>query len=413
MNKFPLRNVRILDLTQVIAGPVSTRLLSHMGAQVIKVETPWGRSLAAGTGVEGKRPDSKPYDLVPNFNEVNRAKLGMTMNLQNEEGRVLFKKLVSLCDVVIENYSPRVMPNLGLDYDELRKIKPDIIMVSMPAFGSIGPWANFIAFGPGTDALSGVCEITGYEDGPPMKPGNYYADQNGAFHTAYGVLLALWHRRRTGQGQRIESPLRDGLISIIGEKFLEYQLTGRVPTRIGYHHSSMAPHNVYPCQGEDKWVTIAIGSDEEWQSLCRVLGRADLASDERYRGVLGRQKHEKELDNAISEWTKQRSNYEAMNSLQESGVSAGAALTAPEMVEDPHYKERDSFDYTDHPDAGMARHSGLAWKMSRAPMNTGVPAPQFAQDVDWVLKEVLALPQDEIDVLLADKTVVMEPQVRG
>ena len=412
MSPFPLQNVRVLDLTQAVAGPVCTRLMAHLGAQVIKIESPWGRGLVRGVGVPGKRPDSKPYNLVPNFNELGRGKLGMTLNLQTEGGKDLFRKLLRIADVVVDNYSPRVMPNLGLDYESLRKIKPDIIMVSMPAFGSTGPWANFIAFGPGTDALSGVCEITGYEDGPPLKPGNFYADQNGGFHTVLAIMLALWHRKNTGQGQRIESTLRDGLVSVIGEKFLEYQLTGRVPTRMGNRHPTMAPHNVYPCQGEDKWVTIGIGTDEEWQALCRVMGRSDLASDARYRDVLGRRRHEKELDAAITEWTQQRSHYEAMNSLQAAGVSAGAALTAPEIVEDPHYKERDAFDYTDHPDAGRARHSGIAWKMTRAPMNTGVPAPQFAQHLDWVLQEVLALPQGEIDALRDSKVVVWEPQAR-
>ena len=413
-NPFPLHNVRILDLTQGIAGPVGNRLLAHLGSQVIKLEPPWGRALARGAATGSANPDAKSYNMVPNFNEVNRGgKLSVPVNLSTSEGRELMLELVRISDVVIENYSPRVMGNLGLSYEELRRVKPDIILVSMPAFGGEGPWRDFISLGPGVDAMSGMSEMTGYEDGPPLKAGNFYADQNGGFHAVCALLLALMYRRRTGQGQHLESPLRSGLISVLGEKFLEYQLTGRVPTRMGNRHSIMAPQNVYPCQGEDSWVAISIGSDGEWQALCQAMGQVDLARDDRYKDAPGRKKYEKELDTAISEWTRQRTHYEVMHILQAVGVKAGASLKSTEMIADPHFQARDSFDYTDHPDAGLFRHSGLAWKMSRAPMQLGVPAPRYAEHLDWMMNELLVLSEEESGELRDKHVVVYDPEERG
>ncbi|MCH8088025.1 MAG: CoA transferase, partial [Chloroflexi bacterium] len=177
----PLHHVRVVDLTNVIAGPVATRVLGQLGAQVIKVELPWGRAIGniALHTQESNHP--RPYNAVATFNEVNRAKLSIAIDLGHKNGKRLFLELVGLSDVVIENYSPRVMGNLGFPYQELVKVRPDLIMISMPALGDPGPWSNYISFGPGTEALAGLCDITGYQGGPPLKPGNFYADQNAAF----------------------------------------------------------------------------------------------------------------------------------------------------------------------------------------------------------------------------------------
>ena len=158
-------------------------------------------------------------------------------------------------------------PTLGLTYEHLRTLRPDLIMVAMPALGRPGPWSDYISFGPGTEGLGGMCHVTGYEDGPPSKPGNFYSDQTSAFHVATAIMSAIWKRRRTGQGKRLEIVLRDVTMAVIGEKFLEYQLTGRGPGRVGNRHHGMAPHNVYQCKGEDAWVVIAVASDEEFAKL--------------------------------------------------------------------------------------------------------------------------------------------------
>ena len=193
MARTALDSVRIADLTNVIAGPVSTRMLAQLGAEVIKVELPWGRAIGNIT-MHASGSGDRPYNQVTSFNEVNRAKKSIAIDLTHEEGRETFKEIVGISDIVIQNYSPRVMHNLGLDYDNLVSIKPDIIMVSMPALGLEGPWSQYISFGPGTDALSGLSSVTGYRDGPPHKPGNFYADHNSAFHVAAGIMSSLYRR---------------------------------------------------------------------------------------------------------------------------------------------------------------------------------------------------------------------------
>ena len=283
----PLTGVRVLDLTNVIAGPVATRVLGNLGAEIIKIELPWGRSVGNMAIFTSDKSVERPYNKNAGFNEVNRAKRSISLDLADPRGKALFECLVSISDVVIENYSPRVMPNLGLTYSHLRTLRPDLIMVAMPALGSPGPWSNHISFGPGTEGLGGMCHVTGYQDGPPSKPGNFYSDQTSAFHVATAIMAAIWKRRRTGQGKQIEIVLRDVTMAVIGEYFLEYQLTGRSPTRIGNRHPSMAPHNVYRCKGDDAWVVIAVASDAEFDSLCDATGNAHWKTGDRFSTMSG------------------------------------------------------------------------------------------------------------------------------
>ncbi len=408
----PLSHVRVVDLTNVIAGPVATRVLGQLGAQVIKVEQPWGRAIgniSMHTDTDGQ---PRGYNTVASFNEVNRAKLSIGINLAHEGGKQLFRNLVSVSDVVIDNYSPRVMGNLGLDYDRLRELRPDLIMVSMPALGGTGPWANHISFGPGTDALGGLSDVTGYEGGPPHKPGNFYADPNSAFHVATGIMAALRQRHRTGRGQHIEIVLREVTMAVVGEYFLGYQLTGKNPERIGSQHPSMAPHNVYRCKGDDAWVVIAVSSDEEWRRFCAAIGDPDWTGDDRFTTTTGRWHHRAELDALIQTWTEQRTSSEAMGILQGNGVGAGAVLKIPEILDDPHWRESGFIGNTEHPEAGSSRQPGLSWRFSKAKLNTSQRAPLYAEHSDWVLSELLDLPGDEIARLRRENTAPLEPVER-
>lgn len=405
----PLSHVRVVDLTNVIAGPVATRVLAQLGAQVIKVEPPWGRAIGHISLHTDRDGRPRPYNTVASFNEVNRAKLSMAVNLAHEGGKQLFRNLVALSDVVIENYSPRVMGNLGLGFESLQQVRPDLIMVSMPALGTTGPWSNYISFGPGTDALGGISDITGYEGGPPHKPGNFYADPNSAFHVATAILAALRQRHKTGKGQRIEIVLREATMAVIGEHLLGYQLTGKAPDRMGNRHRSMAPHNVYPCKGEDAWVVIAVASDEEWQCLREAVGDPSWARDERFSTAVGRWRHEEEIDACLRAWTEQRTPSEVMTALQRRGVKAGAVFKAPEILEDPHWRQNGFLDRTDHPEAGSYTHPGLSWRFSRASVNTGQRAPLYAEHSDWVLRDLMSLPEGEIAELRQDNTAPLEP----
>ena len=404
----PLSHVRIVDLTNVIAGPVVTRVLGQLGAQVIKVEQPWGRPVT-----QTREPGQpRPYNTAATFNEVNRAKLSISIDLAHTGGKALFQQLVSVSDVVIENFSPRVMGNLDLSYEALREIRPDLIMVSMPAMGGSGPWSSYIAFGPGTDALGGLSDVTGYQWGPPLKPGNFYADQNSAFHVATGIMAALLQRRRTGQGQHMEIVLREATMAIIGEFFLEYQLTGRPPQRIGNHHASMAPHNVYRCKGDDAWAVIAVASDEEWRRFCEAIGDPMWCQEDKYATVMARWHDQGEMDGLIQTWTEQRTHDEVMDTLQRHGVKAGAVLKSPEILEDPHWRARGSIDRTEHPEGGSYIHPGLPWGNYRPPGNLGRPAPLFAEHSDWILRNLLDVGEDEIAQLREEHAAPLEPVER-
>ncbi|MBI4338260.1 MAG: CoA transferase [Chloroflexi bacterium] len=406
---FPLSHVRVIDLTNVIAGPVATRVLGQLGAQVIKVEQPWGRAIGR-VAMHGQQPGhARPYNAIASFNEVNRAKRSVAINLAHENGKGLFYKLVAVSDVLVENYSPRVMGNLGITYAALRKVRPDLVMVSMPAMGASGPWANHICFGPGTDALGGLSDVTGYQGGPPHKPGNFYADHNSAFHVATAVMAALRQRHRTGQGQHIQVVLREATMAVIGEFFLGYQLTGHPPQRMGSHHPAMVPHNVYRCKGDDAWAVIAVASEEEWQCFCKAIGSPPWCCEERFGTFLERWRHQEELDRLIQGWTEQRTPHEVMEVLQGHGVKAGAVLKAPEILENPHWRERGFVDRTEHPEAGSYKHPGLPWKSSRSPANLGQRAPLYAEHREWVLGELLGVGDEEAVQLRAAATTPAEP----
>jgi crotonobetainyl-CoA:carnitine CoA-transferase CaiB-like acyl-CoA transferase len=409
LRKYPLTGIRIVDLTNVIAGPVSTRVLAQHGAEVIKIEVPWGRAIgniAMHTDVPG---EERPYNKVASFNEVNRGKQSIAIDLVHEEGRNLLRELISISDVVIENYSPRVMGNLGLTYDSLVRERPDLIMVSMPALGGDGPWSSYISFGPGTDALGGLSDVTGYQDGPPHKPGNYYADHNSAFHVSTGIMAALSQRRRTGKGQRMEIVLREVTMAVIGEQFLGYQLSGEAPVRMGSRHRDAAPHNVYPCRGDDEWVVIGVESDQEWQRLCDAIGNPDWCQVQRYTTVKGRLANEDELDSKISDWTRTQDKSVVMHDLQHHGVKAGAVMKSPDVLNDPHFQSRNFIDETEHQDAGTNRHPGLPFKLSGSEQKMGLPAPMFAEHRDWILSELLSLEESAITKLNNQNTTPRVP----
>jgi benzylsuccinate CoA-transferase BbsF subunit len=376
------------------------------------VEQPWGRTIGSIAMHGFQTGRARPYNTIANFNEVNRAKLSIAINLAHERGKWLFRRLVSVSDVVIENYSPRVMRNLDLAYESLREVRPDVIMVSMPALGDSGPWTNYTSFGPGTDALAGLSDVTGYQGGPPHKPGNFYADQNAAFHVAVATMAALRQRRRTGRGQRMEVVLREATMAIIGEYFLEYQLTGRAPQRTGNYHPSMAPHNVYRCRGDDAWVAIAVASDEEWRRFRTAVGSPTWCGEDGFATASGRLRRRERLDRLVQGWTEHRTPYEVMHALQRHGVKAGAVLKPPEALEDPHYRERGFIDRTEHPEAGSYVHPGLPWKTSGGPHDLGRRAPLFAEHSDWVLSDLLSLDEDEVVALRQEATAPLEPADR-
>ena len=407
-NPTPLSNIRIADLTNVIAGPVATRILGHMGAEILKVELPWGRAIG-NIAMHGDDGEGRAYNKVSTFNEVNRAKKSIAIDLTHATGKELFKEIVSVSDVVIQNYSPRVMGNLGLAYGDLRAVKPDVIMVSMPALGLEGPWSNYISFGPGTDALGGLSSITGYKDGQPHKPGNFYADHNSGFHVATGIMAALFRRYKTGEGQHLEIVLREATMSVIGEYFIEYQFTGKEPKRIGNDHPVFFPHGIFRCKGDDSWIAISIESDHEWQTLCEVIESAELKNDKNLIEVSSRRLNREKIELEITGWTKSKSNKEAMNLMQTRGIRAGIVAKASDILSDAHVSERKYLDTVEHPDAGEYTSPGLPFKFTKSSTNLGVRAPMFSEHSLPILSDLLARDTSTIDSLIEKGTTPLEP----
>lgn len=401
-------------MTQVYAGPYATRLLADMGAEVIKVESPVRTGRGGPAAQEGGVypdgvPGERPYNRLAYYNELNRNHLAISLDLRSKEGREVFLNLARVSDVLIENFSARVMSNFGLEYAVLSKAKPDTIMLSMPAYGMTGPYRDYVGYGTGIEAMAGLSAMTGYEGGPPLRVGVAYADPNAGLHAAFAVLAALHHRRRTGRGQYIDLSQREALTMLLGEAVVDYSMRGRLLDRMGNAHPSMAPHGCYPCAGQDEWVAIAAGSGDEWHALRRAMGNPGWSRDGRFDDFEGRQRNHKELDKLIGEWTRGRTHYEVMRLLQEAGVRAGAVLGIAEMMEDPHYRARGFFEMVAHPEAGTHPHPGVAWKMGRTPGSIRRPAPCFAEHNEYVFGELLGMSRNELERLQREAVISSAP----
>jgi crotonobetainyl-CoA:carnitine CoA-transferase CaiB-like acyl-CoA transferase len=393
----PLDGVRVIDFTNAVAGPIAGFILADLGADVIKIEAPTARRLhAAGTAPRRDGGDDLSYDRMMTFNELNHGKRGVSLDIALPHGHKLFLELAARSDILIENFAPRVLGNLGIDYEALKAVNPGIIVVSMPAFGHNGPYRDRIAYGPGIDAMSGCSHLTGYADGPPMKPGNFFCDQNAGVHAAFATLAALRHRRETGEGQKVELAMIEGEFQIMGDAYIDFVMNGRERMRAGNDHPRMAPHDAFPCKGEDAWIAIAVENDEQWRSLCAVIGRPDLATDLRFAVEADRHANRADLRDPISRWTGQRSHYAAQAELQAAGVPAGAVLNALELLHDPHVVARHGFEYVDVPNVGSAPYPRVAFTLNETPVPVRGPAPGFGQHNREVFGELLGRSDEQL-----------------
>ena len=407
----PLEGYRFLELTNAVAGPVAGYVLADLGADVIKVEAPNGRTAqqaAPPPAVEGA-PD-RPWNRVPNFNELHRGKRHLSLDLSRPEGRDIFLRLVPLADAVIENFSPRVLGNLKIDYPELREVKPDIILTSMPAFGKTGPYAERASYGPGIDAMSGLSHLTGYPDRGPGKPAQFYCDYHAGLTAAFATMAAIRHRERTGQGQYVELAMLEGEMQLIAPALMDVTMNGRVQSRIGNRHAWLAPQGVYRCAGDDRWVALSVQSDEQWSSLARVIGRPELGNDAAYATAEARRVRHDEIDALIETWTADRSDYEAMHGLQTAGVPAGAVLDMAQILEDPHLRHRESLMWQYHPEGGNFPHTRLAWRSRSGTDGPSGPAPRFGDGNEYAIRDLLGDPPEVVASLMELGVLATEPQ---
>ncbi len=416
MSPLPLAGVRVLALGFYWAGPLNTRLLGDLGAEVIAVEHHLARGgaqpPASMGGPLGNFPDGDPGERPWNrsgvLNQFYRSKLGAVLDLNHPRGKELFLGLIKISDVVQDNYSRRVMPNFGLDYPELREVNPGIIMIRQTGFGSVGPYKEYIAGGCPTGVHGGLAYYSGYHDGEPMRPESCIVDPWAGLHACCAVLAALWQRRRTGQGQLIDSGQCEAVASVLGDRVLGHQMGSNRPPRLGNRHHSMAPHGCYPCRGDDRWIAITVSSNEEWSALCQAMGDPAWTREERFSDQPSRRRHQDEMDRRIGEWTAGHDHIELMNVLQKEGVAAGAVLDQAELMRDPHLRERGYYFEMEHPETGVRSYPRQPWKMSRMPQRK-MRAPGLGEHNRYVFGELLGLSAEEISELEDEKIISDRP----
>lgn len=375
-----LQNIRILDFSWVLAGPYATRLLADFGAEVIKVQP-----LLSS---EADDAFSRGY-----YDTWNRNKLGIMLNLNKPEGVALARRLAGKCDAVVENFAPRVMANRGLDYDNLKKIKSDIIMLSMSVMGQTGPQRDYVGYGPTVQAFSGMTYLTSFPGKLPLGPGFSYADHIAGLYASIALLAALEHRRRTGEGQYIDISEVEAMTGLLGGAVLDYTARGKEPEPAGNNSPLAAPHNVYPCRGENRWCAIAVFTDEEWRGLKRAMGNPSWAEDARFATLAGRRENREELDELIAAWTQERSAEEVMSRLQENGVAAGIVQDAADLARDPQLKARGFF--VNKPEIGKFVDA-TPIRLSQSPAEYKRAAPSQGQDNDYVYGKLLGMSEKEI-----------------
>ncbi len=398
---YPLNGYRVVDFGWVAAGAATGKIFADMGAEVIKVET---RTRLDTTRFSPDNVERSP-ETDPGFHAINRNKLGITVDMTKPEGTELLKKLVRVSDVVLENFAPGVMEKLGLDYESLRREKPDLIMVSMPGLGSWGPHRDAVAYAGTLAALSGLTGMIGYYSGRVMGIHVAYSDFSAATNAAVAVLAALIHRRRAGEGQNIEVAQLEALVSCLGEAVLSYQVTGKNPGTQGNRHPVMAPHNNYRCNGEDSWVSIAVKTEEEWKMLVQAMGTPPSLQAEIFNSREGRLRHLEELDKIITSWTVHYSPDEVTDILQRVGVAACTCMDIGDAFFNPHYQEREDFVTMEHPVTGTDYMPNLAWRMSETSGGVYSPAPMLGQHNEYVLGDILGISKDEIAALKEKKVL--------
>ena len=396
-----LTGVRVADFGWVLAGPYSTMLLSYMGAEVIKIES---RRRVDEQRIAHRAGFSNDYEASSNFLEVNLNKKSVSINLSKPEGAALARRLVAVSDVAIENMRPGVMDRLGLGYPDLVQVKPDLIMVSISGWGASGPLREYTAYAPCFASYGGLANLMGYADDEP-NTGTSAMDARSGTAAAFAVLMALNVRQRTGEGQYIDLASCEALNSLIGDNLVEYAMNQISPKRDGNHDRVMAPHNCYRCAGDDRWISIAVGSEEEWSALCDAMGNPAWSRDAAFSTMEGRHENQDRLDPLIEAWTAGQEPYALMESLQAHGVAAMPSFDAAGVFHNPQLVARESIIEVSHPNLGTRLAVGPPWKMSATPPGISRTAPLLGEHNAYVLGELLGMEQDEIDRLAEEQVV--------
>ena len=417
----PLSGVRVLAQGIVWAGPFATVILADLGAEVIEIESiqhlnptrtnfrhiPDALLEGRGGASYLNRDGSEGFwNRQAWFNYAKRGVKSVTLDLESERGHEIFLDLVRESDAFIENNAADVVDNLKIGYDVLREVNPRLIMVRFPGFGIEGPYADFKGYGANMEAVAGHTALRGYRDSDPSTtPASLHGDPTAGATVAFALQAALFARDRSGEGQLVEISQVEAVTAHLGYAFMDYAMNGRAQGHWGNRHPSMAPHGVFPCAGDDRWIAIAIPSDEAFAALCTKLGRPELAADPRYADAAARYQNQDDLEPLIAELTASHDERELMTELQEAGVPAVALTHQEEVTSDPHHTARGYFRAIEHPEAGTHLYPGPMARFTRTPLDPYAPAPTLGQHNEEILRGVLGLSEADYRGLITDEVI--------
>ena len=389
-----LHGIRILDLTRVWAGPLATRIFGDYGAEVIKITDPRA-PLVMDNGLN---------------NKLNRNKKNIGLRLDEAEGHEIFMELVAVSDIVIENFRPRVMRNLNFTYNELTQFNPEIIMCSMPGFGLKGPYSEYPAFGTTAEALAGFPHLTGYDNNLPISTGIAYGDPVSGLNAVGVLMAALRQKLKQGVGQHIDIALAASPVCNLGEYFVSQSAGIIPPPRKGNKSTQMSPHGVYPTQGEDQWIAIAVENLSQWKSLVDIINAEILKSPE-FHDIAMRKKKESVIDDVIAIWTKKHTGRHIMDAFQSSDISAGVVTNNKQMLEDPHLSHREIFVTLNEQHYGEKTYDAQSIPGNYKPKTDWYPIRDIGQDSEFILQELLGYSLTKCKTLQKKEVVHFEPRI--
>jgi benzylsuccinate CoA-transferase BbsF subunit len=406
MKKLPLEGIRVLEFCQMWAGPHMSEWLSVMGAEVIKVETnpriDFMRTVGAPPGLAGKGPN-----VGSAFATLNWGKKSIALNMTHPKAQEIAKRLVKICDIVAENFGGAVLDRWGLSYQELKKIKPEIIVYAGSGYGRSGPHKERPAYAEIVDAFVGATLSNGYPGEEPAVVGvSPWTDSGQAITSAFGILTALYHRLQTGEGQYIDAAMIEENANFLGEMVMGYTINQIIPERTGNRDPIMAPHGCYPCkntQDEEEWAAIAVADQKQWKSLCKVMGNPAWTKKEEFSDELARWKNQAALDEFLGQWTKTLGAYEAAEKLQKAGIAACVSYSTKQLTHDPHLAQREFFLKTKHAVLGEVNLTSLPFRFSNSPRGNYRTAPLLGEHNSYVFGQLLGLSEAEVRQLTEEK----------
>lgn len=407
----PLSGVRVLDLGWVWAGPMAAAFLADLGAEVIKIEHSErldNSRLRGAPIVDGKklRIPGKSIELVPLFHNLNRHKLSVRLNIRDERGADLFRQLAAKSDVVLENFTPGTLAALGLDYMALAREHGELIMISLSTAGQFGPIADLRGYAPVISAYCGLEALIGYENEAPNGMMNFgLNDSSSGVHALFALLVALWHREQTGQGQYIDLSQMEVGAAPLAEAMLDFQFSGQAPQPAGNGHRRHCPHGIFPCAGDDSWVAISIEDDGQWPALCMAIGEGDWAHRADLAGQAGRMSARAEIEARLAEWTAGRSRESVLAELVPLGVPATPVLSVEEQFDDAHYAARGVRQAVSHPIMGEELLYRLPWRMSATDLTLSASSPELGAHDAYVYGQILGLDAQSIERLREEKVI--------